>query len=269
VEITEIVVADEGSDDGSVEAVEGRARVRVVQSRGVGFAAAFNAGIAAAREPWLLLLNSDAFVERDTVARLLRALGERPRLALCGAGLVDAEGRPGKSHSFLFTVRRALLDALGFRPDLPQTGVGLQRVEAVFPTCALARREAIASVGGMDERFRFYYEDMDLCRRLHDAGWELAVDWDARATHLEGGSTKRHAPVQWFQQYHRSRALYLRTHHPRGAAAYATLWAVKAGVHVLAWSLRALVSAIRADRRSARTALEWAAAFGRVALPRR
>jgi GT2 family glycosyltransferase len=266
--VDEVVVVDEGSTDGSADAVCGRPRVRVLPATGVGFAAAMNDGIAASASDLLLLLNSDAFVEPDTAARLLARLDENPKLALCGAGLVDGEGAPTKSHSFLLTLRRALLDAVGRRPELRQTGSGLERVEAVFPTCAVARREAIEAVGLLDPRFSFYYEDMDLCRRLHDAGWEQAVDWDARAVHLEGGSTKRRAPTRWFEQYHRSRMLYLRKHHPRGAALYAALWFVKAGAHTLAWTARALLSLLRADRASARTAWQWAGAFGRTALPR-
>lgn len=267
--VDEVVVADEGSTDGSAERVAGRPLVRVLQSPGRGFAAAANAGIAAARGERLLLMNSDAFVRPDTVERLARRLDEDERLALCGAALMDENGERAKTHSFLFTLRRALLDAVGVAPPLRQEGSGLQQVEAVFPTCALARREAVEEVGGFDERFLFYYEDQDLCRRLALAGWRQAVDWDAEAVHVGGGSTSSRAPQRWFSQYHASRLVYLRKHYPRGWRLYAALWALKASVHVLAWSVRAVASRMRSDAQGAELAREWAAAFGRTVFPAR
>jgi len=268
-EVDEVVVADEHSMDGSIERAALVGDVRIVQSPAPGFAAAMNAGIAAARGEMLLLLNSDAFVRPDTVERLRARLDEEPLLALCGAALVDESGERSKTHSHLLTLRRSLLDALGFRPPLRQEGSGLERAEAVFPTCALARREALEQVGGFDERFPFYYEDMDLCRRFAAAGWQLAIDWDAEAVHLGGGSTSQHAPQRWFQQFHRSRLLYLQKHYPRGWRLYSVLWALKALVHMLAWTARAGGRRLRADAPGAVLAQQWASAFRHSALPSR
>jgi GT2 family glycosyltransferase len=262
--VDEVVVADEGSTDGSAEGVSGRPLVRVVASPGRGFAVAANAGISAARGERLLLMNSDAFVRPDTVERLARRLDADPRLALCGAALVDETGARAKSHSSLFTLRHALLGAVGVTARLRQEGSGLERVEAVFPTCALARREAVEDVGGFDERFVFYYEDQDLCRRLALAGWSQAVDWEAEAVHVGGGSTSVLAPQRWFRQYHASRLVYLRKHYPQGWRLYAALWALKASVHALAWSARAVASRLRSDAEGAELARQWAAAFGRT-----
>ena len=265
----EVVVADEGSTDGSAERAATRPGVRVIQAPGQGFSVAANAGIQAARGEWLLLLGSDAFVKPGAVERLRLRLEQNPQLALCGAGLRNEDGTRSKTHNRLFTLRRALADALGFRAEVPQEGQGLTRAEAVFPNCLLARRSAIDEVGGFDERFRFYYEDMDLCRRLVRAGWGLAVDWDAEAIHEGGGSTKAAGPGRWFRQYHASRLLYLRKHYPRGWLLYVALWAPKALVHALAWQLRAATRALRGDADAARAAREWAQAFRRATLPLR
>ena len=267
--VDEIVVADEGSTDGSGGRVAGRPGVRVIESTGRGFSAAMNAGIAAAQGDRLLLLNSDAFVRADTVERLSRRLDENPRLALCGAALVDERGIRAKTHSYLFTLRRALLDAVGVRPPLAQEGSGLQPVEAVFPTCALARREALAEIGGFDDRFVFYYEDQDVCRRLSRAGWEQAVDWDAEAVHVGGGSTSSRAPQRWFSQYHASRLAFLRKHYPRGWRLYAVVWGVRASLHALVWSARAFSRGLRADPKGTAVAREWAAAFRGTVVPAR
>jgi N-acetylglucosaminyl-diphospho-decaprenol L-rhamnosyltransferase len=226
-----------------------------------------NAGVRAAGSDRLLLLNSDAFVRPETPERLLRRLSENPRLALCGAALVDEDGRRAKTHHCVFTLRRALSDALGVRPSLSQEGSGLARVEAVFPNCVLARREALEDVRGFDERFRFYYEDVDLCRRLSAAGWEQAVDWEAEAVHVGGGSTRSAGPKGWFPQYHRSRLVYLRKHYPRGWMLYVALWAPKALLHASSWRMRALVRRARSDAAGADRAREWARALRESALP--
>src|SRR5262249_45338409 len=110
--VDEIVVADEASTDGSVDPGAAKPRALVAGARRRGFSAAIKAGVEAAAGDRLLLLNSDAFVRPDTVERLQRRLDENPRLALCGAGLVDEHGARAKSHTYLFTLPRALIDTL-------------------------------------------------------------------------------------------------------------------------------------------------------------
>jgi GT2 family glycosyltransferase len=259
--VDEIVVADESSTDGSVERVAGKPRVRIVTSVRRGFAAAMNVGIEAASGERLLLLNSDAFVRPDTVERLDRRLDEVPRLALCGAALFNPDGTRSKTHTFRFTFWRAIADTLNIRPPIAQVGRGLEVTHAVLPTCALARREALEEIGYFDERFLLYYEDLDVSQRLARAGWLQAIDWDAEATHVSGGSTSVGARQRWFAQYHRSRAIYMRKHYPRGWALYAVLWAVKASTHAVVWSLRARRRRRRGDAPGAELAREWAAAF--------
>ncbi|HUK96792.1 MAG TPA: glycosyltransferase family 2 protein [Gaiellaceae bacterium] len=259
--VDEIIVADEASTDGSVERAAGKPRVRIVESTRRGFAAAMNAGIAAAAGDRLLLLNSDAFVRPDTVVRLGRRLDENPRLALCGAALVGTDGARTKTHTFLFTYRRAIADTVHVWQPIAQEGQGLELTEAVLPTCALARRDALEQIGGFDERFVFYYEDLDVSLRLAQAGWQQAIDWDAEAVHVGGGSTSNGATQRWFAQYHRSRAIYLRKHYPRGWPLYAVLWSAKASVHYAAWTGRAYLGRLRGDEERETLAREWASAF--------
>ena len=220
-----------------------------------------NVAVEAASGDRLLLLNSDAFVRPDTVERLGKRLDDNPRLGLCGAGLVDDDGARAKSHTYLFTLPRALIDTLNIRPPLTQDGHGLVPVQAVLPTCALARRDAYEQVGGFDERFTFYYEDLDFSLRLAQAGWEQAVDWDAEAVHIEGGSTSSGAKQRWFAQYHRSRMVYMQKHYPGAWRVYALLWAAKATAHVGTWTARAHLARLRGNEDHEALAREWAAAF--------
>lgn len=259
--VDEIVVADEDSTDGSVERVVDKPKVRVVESTRRGFAAAMNVAISEARNNRLLLLNSDAFVRVDTVERLNRRLDESPRLALCGAALFNPDGTRSKTHTFRFTFWRALADTVNIRPPIAQVGHGLELTHAVLPTCALARREALEEIGGFDERFLLYYEDLDVAQRLARAGWLQAIDWDAEAVHVSGGSTSVGARQRWFAQYHRSRGIYMRKHYPRGWPVYAAMWTGKASVHVATWSVRARLRDRRGDTEGAELAREWSHAF--------
>jgi len=259
--VGEVIVVDDGSSDGSDEHAGARAGVLVLSSPGRGFSAAVNHGLAQARGDLVLLLNSDAFVRPDTIARLVEAVAGRPRLGLCAAGLVHEDGRRSRSRDRALTLGRALREAASFQfPPLGEHG-GLEPAAFVPLACALVRSEAWREVRGLDERFRFYYEDQDLCWRLGRAGWEIAVLWEAEAVHVGGASSVATDPSRWFLQYHESRVRYLRKRYPRLWPLYSAAWLVNALVHAAVWLARA---AARRDP----AGLEWARAYLRVALPR-
>lgn len=246
-----VVVVDDGSTDGSPERAAGREGVRVVPSPGVGFAAAVNAGVAAVEANYLLVLNSDCFVEPGTAAQLREALDQDPGLGLCAAALVREDGSRAKTFDRQLTMARALREAVSLHlPPLPE-GRGVAPVRFVPLACALVSRPAWDSVNGLDPRYRFYFEDHDFCWRITEAGWRLAVDWDARAVHVEGGSSQGRDPQRWFSQFHESRMRYLRKRYPRLWPVYAALWVPSAILHAGAWLLRGNPRWARAYARSA------------------
>jgi GT2 family glycosyltransferase len=256
--LDEVVVVDDGSTDGSDE--RAARRVRVERSPGRGFAAAANHGARRTSAELVLLLNSDAFLREDTVERLAARFAERPRLGLCGAALVHEDGSRAKTRDRALTLANAVRLAASLRlPPLPD-GEGFEPAGFVPLACAAARRSAWDEAGGLDERFRFYFEDHDLCRRLAAAGWEVGVSWDAEAVHLEGGSSRARDPAGWFVQYQRSRLAYLRKSWPAGWPLYLAVWTPSAAAHSALWLARALG---RRDRR----ALAWSGAYLRSALP--
>jgi N-acetylglucosaminyl-diphospho-decaprenol L-rhamnosyltransferase len=258
--VGEVVVVDDGSTDGSPEEAAARAGVRVERSPGRGFAVAANFGVAATAGDLVLMLNSDAFVEPDTVELLALPFAGRPRLALCGAALVHEDGSRAKTRDRPLTLVRAVREALSLHLERLPEGSGFERVDFVPLACALVRRRAWEEIGGLDERYRFYYEDHDLCWRLIREGWEVGVRWDATAVHVEGGSSRVHDPAAWFRRYHVSRLAYLRKRYPAGWPLYLAVWAPSAAVHSAAWVARA---SARRDRRG----LAWASAYARAAVP--
>lgn len=199
----EIIVVDNGSSDGTDAFLRREhPEVRLVANRqNLGYTRANNQGIALARGRYLLLINSDAFIEEGTLDRMLEVIEAEPRVAVVGPRLVFGDGswqrwtagrapslRAAANH-YLFLERVA--PASGRFAGL-YLGVDTRRqraVDWVSSACLLARADAVAEVGGMDEALFLYMDDVDLCQRLRDRGWTIAYVPSAQVTHLMGGGS--------------------------------------------------------------------------------
>jgi GT2 family glycosyltransferase len=234
----EVVVVDDGStDESSGEAAV--AGARVIPSRGRGFSAAVNTGVAEATGASLLILNSDCYLEPGALDELERALAATPGLAAVGAGLVEPDGSPSRSHGRLLTpLLAARADLRIKQPPLPNGTTGTELVSFLPLACVLVDREAWDALGGLDETFSFYYEDHDFCFRLSRSGRELGVCWGARAVHVGGGSSTRRDPQHWLTQFYASRGRYLRKHFGLQARLHGALWSVLALAMSLSWVVR-------------------------------
>jgi N-acetylglucosaminyl-diphospho-decaprenol L-rhamnosyltransferase len=203
-----IVVVDDGSRDETAAAVAAQfpAVDLVTIERARGFTAAANMGLARALALTralpsggvLLLLNSDTEIAPDVPARLLDAFAARPRLGAAGAALVFPDGRPQWSGGrlpdarWLFALASGLAAGAarvpGYRRVRPVAGHGGRAVEWVPGTAMALRAEAWRAVGPFDGRLRLYAQDLDVCWRMRDVGWEVAVIEEARVLH-HGGAT--------------------------------------------------------------------------------
>lgn len=206
-DVREVVVVDNASGDGSVEHLRGAFagdRVRVVAAdRNGGFGAGVNLGAAACRSPLLLILNSDATVEPGSVGLLVSAL-----LADDGVGVVApavrlAGGGP-QPDAFGRLPRRWELLVPG-RGRWTGRGDG-NRPQWVSGVAMLLRAADFRSVGGFDERFEMYLEDVDLCRRLHERGRSVARLPAAAVVHAAGASWASTRDQK--RRFHRSKARY-------------------------------------------------------------
>ena len=177
----EIVVVDNGSEDGSADRIERELPdVRLIRSEhNLGFAGGANLGIRAAVRrgaDCLWLLNNDAQAAPGALEALLAELDRDPRVGIVGGVLSEAFGG-GRIGMWTGTTR-----------FVQEPG---ERLDYVTGGCMLLRREMLETVGLFDDRFFFYFEDADLCLRARQAGWRLAVAPDAHVEHEVGASVSR------------------------------------------------------------------------------
>ena len=219
----ELIVVDNASRDGVPEALAcacaGDARVRLLRNgANLGFGAAVNRGAALAQGDALLVLNPDCRLAPDTLARLRAELAAQPRAGLVGAVVCGVDGRPDRNAlrrdpllaRALTTLRaRALgrVDAAApggvhVEGPMPATSVA---VEAVSGALMLLPKAVFETVGGFDEGYFLHCEDLDLCRRVRDAGHVVLLAGDVRVLHAGGGSSRRR-PL--FVSWHKHRGMW-------------------------------------------------------------
>jgi hypothetical protein len=187
----EIVLVDNGSSDGSTAAARRRhPGLRLVETgENLGFAAGANRGAAVASGEVLVFLNPDAAVLPGAVDTLVAALAGTPAAGVAGGGLVDAGGRwePGSArfgvlgHLLLDTTVGRLPDRLRREPYV---------VDWVYGTFMAVRRDLFRQLGGFDERYFVYGEDLDFCYRASRVGARTIHVPGARAAHAGNVSAR-------------------------------------------------------------------------------
>jgi len=280
----EILVVDNASTDGSPELIsEAFPEVCLLpQCENLGFARAVNAALRVATGTLVLLLNSDTLVPPGALARCVSALEEDPGVDVLGCRLVGEDGRVQSSCGLFPSLRTlwwqnafsVVFRLLGPRPvrGLSRlTGIPVMPVKALVPlwdphrsadvdwvsgAFLLTRREVFDRVGGMDEAFWLFGEDIDWCRRVRLSGGRVRYFGGAEVMHVGGGSTAERVESD-LRHYRASVRLY-RKHHGRfQAAVYRSVLAACAGFRLVGWVLaRAAGRGSRQFRD--RVAREWA-----------
>lgn len=196
----ETFVVDNGSTDGTVELLRERGMPHLTLGHNVGFAAAVDRGVAATRAPLVLPLNADTELEPGAVAALAAALGADPTLSGVAPLILQVEGGSRDTASArIYSAGQALTRdgrAVEIGAGGPQSSASAARRE-VFGVCGAAcllRRELFTELGGYDESFFSFYEDVDLNVRARIAGWRFEYVPEAVVWHVGNASWLAAAP---------------------------------------------------------------------------
>jgi len=217
-QVARVVVVENGAADGARAALAdaGLGVPMLVTGRNLGYGAGANRGLAAVGErcDFVLICNPDLRLHPGAIVALVAVLDAEPTWAVVGPRILTPEGTVYPSvrafPSMVDAAGHALL-AL-FNPDNPFSrryrspdvaDGGPAEADWVSAACFLARRSALDQLGGFDESYFMFAEDMDLCWRAHAAGWTVGVQPSAVVTHIEGVSRRRR-PYRMLAAHHRS-----------------------------------------------------------------
>ena len=222
----EIIVIDNASRDGSTEMLRAEfPQVRLIANReNRGFTAANNQGLALAQGRYLLLLNPDTEVVDDALAVMVGYMDEHPAVGVLGPRLRYPDGRPQSSRRRFPTFATALVESTVVQEWWPDNRLlrryymadtpddAIQEVDWLVGACLLVRREVYEQVGGLDEGFFMYSEELDWCRRIKDAGWKVVYLPTATVIHHEGKSSEQVVAARHIH-FQSSKVRYFRKHH--------------------------------------------------------
>jgi hypothetical protein len=227
----EIIVVDNNSRDDSVAVVRERyPNVRLLtNTANVGFGRAANQGMVEAQGEFAVVLNPDASVQPGFFSAVLDFLGEHPHVGMLGPHVMQPDGTTQSTCRRAYTWATAMLESTPLQWWRGETA-DLQRfycrdldenaeahVDWVVGACLVARREALRAVGGFDPRFFMYFEETDWCRRIREAGWEVAYSPVAHVLHHRSQSADQDL-IGRALNFHHSRHKFLAKERGRPAA---------------------------------------------------
>lgn len=184
--VADIVVVDSNSSDGTQLTIS-NSEVQVValaENRGFGFAA--NTGADLLNTDYVLFINPDAYLKPGALSSMKDVMSSRKKIGVVGGMLVDAQGSP-EQYSFGQTVTPLGMVMRARRSKKSVSGP--VSVGWVSGGALLVNRRVFQGIGGFDDSFFLYWEDVDLCRRVKECGFDVYIDPNATVVHVRGASS--------------------------------------------------------------------------------
>ena len=206
---SEIIVVDNGSNDGTVAMVETLfPDVRIIANQhNAGFTGGNNQGIQASRGEYILLLNPDTEIRDGAIHRMVNYLRNHPDVGLVGPKLLNTDGTTQSSRRRFPSIPILFVESTWLQPLVPERLLAryyvedhpvdeTQSVDWVTGAAMMTRRSVIESVGFFDKTFFMYSEELDWCKRIKDAGWDIAYLPSAEVVHHVGKSSEQVLPAR-------------------------------------------------------------------------
>lgn len=221
--IEETIVVDNGSSDGTEEAVRCEfPKVSIIRNeRNTGFAVAVNQAWRRARGEIILLLNSDTCLIKGELLRLVRFMADNPSVGVAGPALVYEDMNPQRSFAPIPSLIQEVVPRFMLEFAAPARHGGKawgssapEHVDSLIGAALVIRRSALAAVGGFDERFFFFLEETDFCKRVKESGMQVIFFPSARIIHYQGKTVG----ANWVRgriEYNISLDKFIRKHHGR------------------------------------------------------
>jgi GT2 family glycosyltransferase len=211
----EIFVVDNGSADGSPEAIKGAfPQIHLIRNdTNQGFARAVNQALVQTAGHYIVLLNSDARLLGGAIQALVAFMEDNPDVGIAGGQLINADGSRQNSIAPFPSLATELLNRRLLRTLLPRHYPGKEQedpfpidVDTLVGACIIVRRQAIDDVGNLDEGYFFFMEETDWCFRMREKGWRVSFVPHARILHLQGASAsmaKAEARIEFYRSRYR------------------------------------------------------------------
>lgn len=224
----EVIVVDCASTDHSVNVLQNFPNVYpIVLSTNIGFSAASNIGISSAHGRYIMLLNPDTEVIDHVLEDLVWYLDHHPKVGIVGPRTLNSDGtiQPTKRRfptflTSIFSLKKNSPRTPGKAPDFISdyyyanhgTETDVIEVDWVQGSAIVMRKELYDQIGGIDEQFWMYHEEIDLCRRAKNAGWKIVYVGTTSIIHHQGKSSQQVIEQSLFH-WKQSRIKYFRKHH--------------------------------------------------------
>ncbi len=225
----EIIVVDSSSEDGSLDMLREKYPEAVVlpQSENIGFTRGNNIGLAAAQGDYLFLLNPDTEVSRQALAQLLDYMKAHPAVGIVGPQTLNTDRSHQSTRRRFPTLMTGIFESTWLSAWAPASLEVSYRVlessdndlieaDWVQGSALMLRRAVYDDIGGLDEGFTMYYEELDYCRRAKSAGWRVVYHGRVKITHHGGKSSEQASALKQIH-FHTSKLRYFRKHHGYGA----------------------------------------------------